>query len=312
MDLPRTVTVYNTLPSSYPLPIYKEEQFGIKTDDVVGFTDEQRLADEMQFTLSVTNESKWLYKNYKYPRYTNFYGYAQLMSGVYVVRNIELLHINQELLYWQDSRVYLTQEIHCAKEALVKYIVAQSDKAPQELEDVQSFLVPIRQRFTSIRFRLCPGVQANVALRWSPLQARCSNIFDPPDKQADPHPQNNKDGAPSDRPSDQPQDPKDRSNNDDKDDPNDDRPKEPKPGTKTGGVGGKWKVALSGFDANDIGYNVVYPTDITDPSAEPTATFIPTGIGNSASGKVDKRLLINGNNTDATGFDLSSTSVFYE
>lgn len=217
-------------------------QFGLKTDDVVGFTESQRLAIELQMVFSITNEATWLYKNYKYPRYRNFYGYAQLMSGAFVVKSIELLHINQEIVHWQHSSSEILQSIGCVGKKILANLTP-----PKESVVTVALL---RQRYTSVRFRLNPGIEANVNINWHFLDKLCEDdIIAPVPEQGNPPDADNKNGDPGSRPSGQPQDEKDRSNNDGKDIPDDDRPEEPKPGK--GGEVGNWVFTGVGTLAPD-------------------------------------------------------------
>lgn len=207
-------------------------QFGLKTDDVVGFTEQQRLATEMQVTFSIVDEATWLYRNFKYPRHKNFYGYAQLMAGAYVVRSIPLEFINQELLFWQQDTTDLLQSIACEFKDLFASLPTPKVRI--------ATLFQVRQRYTSIRFRLGAGVKANVALSWKLPDSLCAELVNPPpDKQGQSPLPNNKDGDPANRPSGQGGDAGDPSNNDGKDDPNDALPDHPVPGKKRT-ASGQW------------------------------------------------------------------------
>lgn len=213
---------------------FNELMFGIDTDDVVGLTEAQRTSIEFLMTFSVVDEATWLYKNYKYPRYRNFYGYAQIMCGAYVVRSVELVHINQEVLYFFQDSTDILQSVGCG----IKKVLA--NLTPPVESQVTLYL--LRQRYTSVRFRLCPGVKASVALSWHYPERLCDeSVVAPPDGQGNPPPANNQDPSPSPRPSDQGGDPKDKSNNDGKDDPNDDKPHEPIVGRKQTSVGQWWE-----------------------------------------------------------------------
>lgn len=221
---------------------FNELMFGIETDDVVGLTEAQRCSIEFLMTFSVVDESTWLYKNYKYPRYRNFYGYAQIMCGAYVVKDVELIHINQEVLYFFQDSTDILQSVGCG----IKKVLA--NLTPPVESQVTLYL--LRQRYTSVRFRLCPGVKASVALGWHYPERLCDEIVvAPSDKQGNPQPADNKNPSPGPRPPEQGGDPKDRSNNDGKDDPNDDKPVEPKPGTLQT-VPGQWFAVYSGYSAD--------------------------------------------------------------
>lgn len=247
-------------------------QFGLQTDDVIGLTEQQRVSTQFQLTFSVVDESTWLYKNYKYPRYRNFYGYAQIMSGPYVVRSVELVHINQEVLYWFQDSTDILQSVGCGIKKVLKGLNPPLDAI------VKLYL--LRQRYTSVRFRLCPGVKANIGITWLYPERLCDEEVNfPPPEQGNPQPSNNKDPSPSPRPSDQGDDPKDRSKNDGKDDPNDDKPHEPVPGSKQGATG-QWFENYSSFAPGCTPYDGVERRPLlgcTDGNITPV--FVDSGQG---------------------------------
>lgn len=226
---------------------YNTARFGLNTDDVIGLTEAQRLSVEFLMTFSVVDEATWLYKNYRYPRYKNFYGYAQIMTGGYVVQNVKLEHINQEILHWQQSSTDVLQSVGCG----IKKVLA--NLTPPVASQVTLYL--LRQRYTSVRFRLLPGIVANVALNWHFPELLCDEtLVAPPEAQGNPQATDNMHGDPANRPTDQGQDGKDRSNNDGKDDPNDDRPHEPVPGSAVA-VMGQWFAIIAGIDGNNQTYS---------------------------------------------------------
>lgn len=220
---------------------YDSVQFALETSDVVGFTDVQRLALEMQVLISISNEATWLYKNLRYPRYRNFYGYCQLMAGPYVVQSIKLEYLNQELFHWDQCCTDLNQSIGCTGKKIL------ANLTPPVTSVVTVYLK--RQRYTSIRFRLLPGITANVTLNWRTVEQLCDEeLLAPPEENGKTPLNNNRAPTAPNRPSSQPQDPRDRSKNDGNDNPNDDRPHEPVPGDNPS-VPGQWYVIYSGFNA---------------------------------------------------------------
>lgn len=202
---------------------FDQTQFGLKTSDVVGFTMPQRLATEMQVTISIANEASWLYKNFKYPRYRNSYGYAQIMSGAFVVRSVQLEHLNQEILHWRNTEWGINETTIC-----IAKVVAGLLPTPGIISAVN---YQTRQRYTSIRVLLYPGVEANIGLAWETSFTACGNIIGaPPDEQGQPIAPNNGSAAPSGRPAGQGGDDVDGSANDRDDSPDNGLPPSPKPG----------------------------------------------------------------------------------
>lgn len=282
---------------------YSSAQFGLKEDDTVGFTEAQRTSIEFHMTFSIVDESTWLYRNFKFPRHRNFYGYAQIMAGAYVVRSVPLEFINQEIIHWHQDSTDILQSIGCG----VKKILA--NLTPPVASQVTLYL--LRQRFTSVRFRLSPGVKANVALRWYFVDQLCDElIVAPPEAQGSTSPANNKDGSPSSRPSGQGEDAKDPSNNDGKDDPNDTKPDHPRPGL--GPVAKNWKAMVvlalpSGGCQSQPPYIRDYP-ELIDPGSPPVFVSVGesacpgTSYGRVESGGVVISPLVN---------DIVSYTAFY-
>lgn len=200
--------------------------FGLLTSDVVGFTTSQRTAIEMQATISIVSEGSLQYKNLRYPRFKNFYGYAQLMSGAYVVQEVALNYLNQELCHWQESSPAINQSIGCATKKILLALTPPSD--------AEVTVGLLRQRLTSIRFRLLPEVQANIGLNWHVLDPLCEDeIVQPPADQGEPIPPNNANSDPGSRPGNQGGDKADESDNDGDYDPTDGNPPPPVPGGGT-------------------------------------------------------------------------------
>lgn len=214
---------------------YSTSDFGLKTDDVVGFTPSQRTAVEMQVCVSIADEATWLYRNVKHPRHKNFYGYAQIMSGAFVVETVALNFLNQEILHWRDETWGINETTGCYAKG-----IASALNPPFALI---TNTVKTRQRYTSIRFRLLPGILANVILAWETAQAFCGgNILEPDANQGQPPNPKNSSYNPGNRPPDQGGDDADLSPNDGRSQPGDGLPDEPQPGA---GSGAQWKYIIT-------------------------------------------------------------------
>lgn len=197
--------------------------FGLLTSDVVGLTPDQRTAVEFQATFSVVTEPSPVYKNFRYPRVESFYGYAQIMSGAYVVESVTLKYLNQEILHWRDNTFGILETVGCYAKG-----IAGALQPPFSL--VTNTVKP-RQRYTSIRFRLLPTVVANLGLVWETPVAICGgNILEPDARQGQPVPPNNGNSNPGSRPPGQSGDPIDPSANDGNYNPNDGLPPPPEAG----------------------------------------------------------------------------------
>jgi hypothetical protein len=200
--------------------VFNAVQFGLLPSDVVGFTPDQRTSPELQLTVSIVNEASWLYKNFKLPRFRNSYGYAQLMSGAYVVEQIQLQFLNQEIVHWRD----LSYGVNVATGCFVKGAVNALE--PGAVYNVT--VVKTRQRFTSVRFRLYPGIEANVGIAWETPSPVCGESINEPDAlQGEPQSPNNRNADPGSRPVGQGGDNSDRSANDGDYNPDDGLPPPP-------------------------------------------------------------------------------------
>lgn len=285
---------------------YFDTQFVLAETDVVGFTQEQRTAVELGLYVSIANEATWLYKNVKHPRYKNFYGYAQVMSGAFVVEDIPLSFLNQEIVHWRDETFGINETTGCYAKA-----IAFALPTPNVLT---TNTVKVRQRYTSVRFRLLPGVVANCSIVWETANAKCGgNVLEPDDKQGQPALPNNSGASPNPRPPGQSGDGTDPSANDGNYDPNGGNPPPPSAG---GGAGtGSWKVKVAAYDYNDRPYAYTKDTLITDRFATVTASTTSTGGAPNTAGKPDNRLIltINGVATPQqdTGFGMNVFTPYY-
>lgn len=206
----------------FPLA-YESTVFGLQPTDSVALTPDQRTAIELQITLSIIDESSWLYRNFKPPRFRNSYGFAQLMSGAYVVQTIQLQYINQEILATNTDTFTINDNVDCNTRAILDTL------SPGTVLAVRVLL--FRSRITSIRFRLYSGVRANLGIRWITAESDCGNAIATPDeRQGKPLPPANSGGDAGGRPSNQGGDPEDPSANDGNYDPTGDLPPPPKPG----------------------------------------------------------------------------------
>lgn len=283
-----------------------DTQFALLETDVVGFTSEQRTAIEMGVYISIANEATWQYRNLKHPRYKNFYGYAQVMSGAFVVEDIALSFLNQEILHWRDETFGINETTGCYAKG-----IAGALQPPFALV---TNTVKTRQRYTSVRFRLLPGVVANCSLVWETAQAKCDgNVLEPDAKQGQPALPNNGGASGNPRPPGQGNDPIDPSNNDGNFNPNDGNPSPPSAGT--GGGTGTWKCLVSAQDFSGHPYTATIDSLVADRFATVTVRTEPTGVGANASGAIDRVLIfvVNGvdQRTRATGFGLSAFNPYY-
>lgn len=231
---------------------YNLVTFGIEEQDVVGFTPDQRTALELHLTTSIAFEANQLYRNYEYPRYKNFYGYCQVMSGAFVVKSVPIAYLNQEILHWRDDTFGINQTTGC-------YARAIGAALPTPINLVAN-TVKVRQRYTSVRFKLREGVKCNVNLTWETGEPKCAdNILEPDAQQGRPASPNNQGYNPGARPPSQGGDNSDPTANDGADDPNDPSDDPPKP--LLPGIG-QWY----GHAVFSDGYVTNSPTGETNPS----------------------------------------------
>jgi len=241
-------------------------EFGLQTSDVVGLTEAQRNAVELQAAVSIVDEATWLYKNFKPPRYENFYGYAQIMHGAYVAEIIPLRFLNQKLLYWYQNQIVLENYNY----STAKVIINAINPSLTFGGDVQ----PVRSPVTSIRFRFLAGIRANLALSWYVFEPESATVKPPDAAQGRPHTPNNTTSNPGSRPSDQGGDPSDPSKNDGNYNPNDGLPHPPAAG---GGDGKFWHGVFQTTvlpDCHIEVFTVDYPLAT---NAETPPQFVPTG-----------------------------------
>lgn len=221
---------------------FNEINFGLETSDIVGLTPDQRTAVEFQMVFSVSDRGSQLYENFRYPRFRNFYGWCQVMSGAFVVQNVELLHINQEIVHFRDEVFGLTETIGCYAKAIVSALTPPGTLVTNS--------VLTRQRITSVRFRLLPGVKANVSLVWETGVAKCDGNVLPPDPlQGQPPAPNNSNSGQNPRPSGQGGDNNDPSANDGNYNPTDGLPPPPEPTESALDHPGQWYIIYSGYNA---------------------------------------------------------------
>lgn len=286
---------------------YLDTEFALQESDVVRITNSQRTAIEFMMTVSIANEATWLYRNLKYPRYKNFYGYAQIMSGAFVVRVVPLTFLNQEILHWRDIAFYINDTTLCSVKALGAAMTPP----------VTGFAINVktRQRFTSVRFRLLPGIVANCSLVWEIGDSACGNLVEEPDeRQGQPPIPNNSGASGNPRPTGQTGDELDPSNNDGNDDPNDGKPDAPKPGNGAGT--GNWKVQFSYYTFEDQFVNTTANIPSNDRFATVTARAEPVPGGTNVAGKSDRKLIytINGVDVDSggSGFGMNVFTPYYQ
>lgn len=185
---------------------YRNLTFGLNESDVVGLTEEQRTAIEFQMCVSVAELGPWKYANFRHPRWEYHYGYAQIMSGAFVVKDIPLSYLNHEILDWKDHDFGINETTGCYAKALAQLIGNGA---------ILPYTVLTRQRFTSVRFKFFPGVLANCVMKYEIGQPKCGgNVIPPDDTQGNPPDPANHSHDPTKRPADQPGDGFDPSPND--------------------------------------------------------------------------------------------------
>lgn len=285
---------------------FLDTQFVLQTSDAVRITASQRTAIEYQMCVSIVEESTWLYKNMKYPRYKNFYGYAQVMSGAHVVRVVPLSFLNQEILHWRDVAFYINDTTLCSVKALG---AAMTPPATGFAVNVKT-----RQRFTSVRFRLLPGIVANVSITWEIGDSACGNLVDEPDeKQGQPPLPANDAPSSNPRPAGQTGDELDPSDNDGNYNPNGTNP--PPPGYQPPGGVASWKVIMMGYNYQDVAFNAVVDSGITDPTVS-VQFYLQDNPGNfNVAGRLGKFVGVtaggNSRLTEAAGWGVSLGTKFF-
>lgn len=272
---------------------FQSLSFGILNDDVIGLTESQRTSVDFTAALSIVTEGPAIYKNFSYPRFQDFYGRAQIMSGAFVVQDIRLSYLNQELLHFRHIETGLVETIGCYFKAY-----GSADVPPVNLV-TNTFLT--RERLTSIRFRLRQGVQANLVLAWEVFDAKCGgNIIPPEESQGKPPGPQNSGYNPGNRPGAQGGDPEDNSPNDGGAvPPGQNEP--PKPGGPS--VNAQWRVAVSGLknppDCSPLAG--VFNTGVSDPTAKISAVAGPDPAGGFGCGVPVKQLIATSNGVAIPG-----------
>lgn len=275
--------------------------FGLETSDVVGLTPDQRTAVEFQATISIVSKGSQVYENFRYPRYRNFYGYCQLMSGAYVIKSVELNYLNQELLHWRDDVFGINETTGCYAKGL-----ASALNPPFNLI---TKTILIRQRYTGLRFRLMPTVTANLGLVWETPAPLCGGLIEQPDdRQGAPLPPNNGNSDPSRRPPQQGGDGTDRSANDGNYDPTDGVPKPPEAGN--GSVFPNWHA----FGVGTLPGCATYNFNINLPAATDQAVtpgYVPTGPNAGCPGQSTDGNIVYGGATLSSPTGVVSISFSY-
>ncbi len=284
---------------------FKDTQFVLSSSDVVSFTPEQRTSTELGLYVSIYNEAGYRYRNLRYPRFKNFYGYAQIMSGAFVVREVPLNFLNQEILHWREGFNDSNDGVACGVKLILSVLSGAGTTAP--------IIELIRQRYTSVRFRLLPGVGANCSIVWQTFESRCGNqIVNPDPRQGQPALPSNQGASPNPRPPGQGRDDTDSSPNDGEV-AGDGETSPPSPGGAP--VAGKWFVNLEAQNFDGLAFSVVYDLGETDPSASVSVGVVNGPGGRNVNGLQDKILTktVNGvtSNTPASGFGLKPGKPFY-
>lgn len=247
------------------MPQIEEVVFGLQTNDVVGLTPIQRTAVEMSICVSIAKEGKAVYKNMKYPRDKCFYGYAQVMFGTHVIREVPINFLNQEIVHWRDESFGINDTTVCMAKLLAS--------ALPEPVVISGKVVKTRQPITSVRFEFNEDALANVILRWENGQSSCNNnVEEPNGDQGNPPEPANRGHNPSARPPAQGGDDFDNS-------PNDGQPRKPgelEPPSTPGANDnyGFWYLRVTWED----GYSQVYPL------GDPQASAVYQGVGKCFAG----------------------------
>lgn len=145
--------------------------------DVLALTEEQRAAiyREWYFQLVVPPVTEYL--NLKYPRYQGFYGYCQIMSGDYVVQTVPLQYVNQRIYSESTAEFIESVDFDACIYRFLKRAIKLYSVAPGVVDDTpdSAKVVVVKTRTTSLRFRLLPGVAANVTLVYGKFASSCGN-----------------------------------------------------------------------------------------------------------------------------------------
>lgn len=284
-------------------------EFGILENDVVGLTESQRTAEEIIIGISIVVEPTIEYKNFSFPRYQNYYGKCQLMTGAYVSRDIQLQYLNQELLHWRHPELGILETIGCYFKA---YGMADT---PPVLLTPNTVLT--RERYTSLRFKLRPGTAANITIQWDVLDPKCGgNVLPPAGSQGKPPGASNSGYNPGNRPGAQGGDPEDFS-------PNDGQPQLPgeNPAPEPGGYSpnASWKVAISGKNnpPDCSPFSAIYDSHVQNPEPKFIAEIIGDPAGGTGCGGSVKQLSASYDGVHLSGsdgaraIDLSISGVSY-
>lgn len=270
-------------------------EFGIFQNDVIGLTEAQRTSEELFIGFEVVAEPAPEYKNFTFPRYQNYYGKCQLMSGAFVVENIQLQHLNQELHYSFEHSYGIIDTVQCGFKTYGSLDVPPVTIVP--------FLVLGRRNITSLRFKLRDGVLANITFKWNDFQSRCDDEIKPaPAGQGDPPGPNNSGYNPGGRPGGQGGDPLDNSPNDGQTESTGQIPP-PRPGGVAPGA--TWKVVVTGLnnppDCSPI--TGTYNSGVTDSTAQFAAVIIGDPAGGTGCGGSVKQLSASSNGVHLTNSD---------
>ena len=279
----------------------RQVSFGLNTSDVVGLTEIQRTAIDFQMCVSVADLGTWKYRNERHPRWEYAYGYAQIMSGAFVVKDIPLSYINEEILYFHNSSFGIQETVACFSKEILKALGAGDTTYVTNLR---------RERITSVRFRFFPGVLANCLMIYEVGQSQCGGTVSQPDPSEGqpPNPLNHS-HDPTSRPPDQGGDPRDNS-------PNDNEPPGPgqnqPPSTGITPLTGVWYQVFHGYNANEscAEFQGASPlAGCTDPDVSPT--YIITGNA-PCPGTYKGKILYKGNVVNDSLSDFDSMSFIFQ
>ena len=185
-------------------------------------------------SISIVSEGPCEYRNYNTPRFENHYGYAQLMSGAFVIKTIKIAYLNQEILHFQQSSTDILQSIGCGVKKILNSLT------PPVSADVTVYL--LRQNILLYALscvQVCWQILTLTGI--SPEQLCDETLQGPPSAQGNPSAPTNGSYTPGSRPPDQVGDPRDNSPNDGQTPTGD---QTAPPGPSNIGSNGTWKVQL--------------------------------------------------------------------
>lgn len=150
-----------------------QRQIVLKQSRLIPFSITDRGCRRIAVYCSILSTGFEVYQDFKRYDPKSLYGYAQIVSGTYVLSEVPITQVNQEIIVIENLFADLTQQITCARKNIrdVQILVEEGGT-----EVPPSYPVPLKLplvRETGIAFKLFNGTSASVQILTDALTQGC-------------------------------------------------------------------------------------------------------------------------------------------